>query len=618
VTDAYFGVAEAQVPYLVNDLGHPAEKVRIIHNGVDPDAFNGTGDRSVRSELGLRDSDVAVGIVAALRPEKDHETFLRAARLVADRLPQARFVVTGGGDRLEALARLADELGVEDRVVLTGPRDDVPALLAAIDVFVLCSYTIECFPMALLEAMASSRPAVCTAVGGLPEMIQEGVTGYLVPARDPHALADRISALVASPDLRRAFGTAARARVESEFSLRASVLTTEQNLLAVASTPSTRSGPVRLALVLDETYIGGVEMLMLNLFRSFDPAVVAPRLICLRTPGPLAADFRDAGFEVEVLRRRGRWDVRTLPELARSLRRNRTDVVLVTHHHRASLALGRLAARMAGARSVVAAHDMDLTTIGKRCLPRWTVGTLREAGALVLLSPLQGEYLHGEEGVGRHWWSRTREVVIPNGITIPAAPGTGERAWARQELGLEADEFVVGIVARLSAQKAHEVLFDAFATLLGSHPRVRLVVVGRGERERELRGLAAELGIENRVLFTGARRDVQRLMPGFDVSCLSSVHEGVPIAAIESMAAGVPLVVTDCGALRDVVEQGEHGFVVPVGDRAGMADRLAKLADDPDLRERMGASARAKAERAYAVERTARGYERLLAGLVGP
>jgi glycosyltransferase involved in cell wall biosynthesis len=526
-------------------------------------------------------------------------------------------VITGGGDRLEGLTRLAGELGLTDRVVLTGPRHDVPALLAAIDVFVLCSYT-ECFPMALLEAMASSRPAVCTAVGGVPEMIEEGVSGYLVPARDPHALAARISALVASPDLRRAFGTAARARVESEFSLRVSVLATEQHLLEVAAMPLPKSGPVRLALVLDETFLGGVEMLMLNLFQSFDPAVVAPRLICLRTPpGPLAADFRDAGFEVEVLQRRGRWDVRTLPDLVRSLRRDRTDVVLVTHHHRASLALGRLAARMTGARSVVAVHGMDLTAIGKRCLPRWTVATLREAGALVLLSPLQADYLHREEGVGRHWWSRTREVVIPNGIPLLPVRVAVDKARARLELGLGNEDFVVGIVARLSAEKAHQVLFAAFAALLRSHPRAQLVVVGGGERESELRQLAARLAIEDHVLFTGARRDVQELMPAFDVSCLSSVHEGVPIAAIESMAAGVPMVVTDCGALRDVVRDGEHGFIVPVADHEALADRLAKLADNPDLRDRMGRSARAEVEQKYRVELTARGYESLLAGLVG-
>jgi glycosyltransferase involved in cell wall biosynthesis len=207
-------------------------------------------------------------------------------------------------------------------------------------------------------------------------------------------------------------------------------------------------------------------------------------------------------------------------------------------------------------------------------------------------------------------------VVIPNGIFVPPVPGPGDSTRARGMLGLHEGEFVVGIVARLSAQKAHHILFAAFKSLLGSHPEARLVVVGRGDREAELRQLAAQLGIEANVQFTGARRDVQDLMPAFDVSCLSSVHEGVPIVAIESMAAGVPMVVTDCGALRDLVKDGAHGFVVPVGDSAAMADRLVRLADEPLLRDRMGRSARLQVERTHGVERTARGYERLLTGLV--
>lgn len=397
--------------------------------------------------------------------------------------------------------------------------------------------------------------------------------------------------------------------------LRTRLRRTEQQ--TAAASRQRRADPVRLALVLDETFFGGVELLMLNLFQKFDPEVVVPRLICLRAPGPLAVDFRNAGFDVEVLQRKGRWDLRTLPALARSLRRERTDVVLVTHHHHASLALGRLAARVTGARNVVAAHDMDLARIGRRCLPRWTVASLREAAALVLLAPLQRQYLHREEGVGRHWWSRTREVVIPNGIPLPPVRGAVDKARARLELGLGSEDFVVGIVARLSAQKAHQVLFAAFAALLRSHPCARLIVVGGGEREGELRQLAARLAIEDSVLFAGTRRDVQELMSAFDVSCLSSVHEGVPISAIESMAAGVPMVVTDCGALREVVKDGEHGFVVPVADHEALADRLAKLADDPDLRDRMGHSARAEVEQKYRVELTARAYESLLVELVG-
>ena len=238
VTSAYFGVARAQIDYLVNDLKYSPDKIRIIHNGVDPDDFQWTDERSAVSDLGIGESDKVVGILAALRPEKDHENFLRAARLVVDRVPTAKFLVVGDGPMRLEIERLVRELDLADCVMLTGSRSDVPDLLRAIDVFVLSSYTVECFPMALLEAMAAGRPAVCTAVGGVPEMIEEPTTGYLVPPRDPDALADRLVRILSDSELAHQMGQAARARLETKFSLRASVSATEHALDALV-----RDGP---------------------------------------------------------------------------------------------------------------------------------------------------------------------------------------------------------------------------------------------------------------------------------------------------------------------------------------------------------------------------------------
>jgi glycosyltransferase involved in cell wall biosynthesis len=261
---------------------------------------------------------------------------------------------------------------------------------------------------------------------------------------------------------------------------------------------------------------------------------------------------------------------------------------------------------------------MDLTAIGQRCLPRWAVAALRGAtSALVLLSPGQGAYLRQQEGVGRHWWSRTREAVIPNGIEVRPLPTASDKARARRLLGLSPDEFVVGIVARLTAQKAHHVLFDAFDRLARSQPNARLVVVGGGERAQELSELATRLGIADRVLFTGLRRDVPTLWAAFDVACLSSVHEGVPITAIEAMAAGLPVVATNCGGLPELITDGEQGFIVPVGDSAALARRLLTLADDPEVRSRQGRAARERVTGSHTVQHTARGYETLLLGLLG-
>jgi glycosyltransferase involved in cell wall biosynthesis len=266
--------------------------------------------------------------------------------------------------------------------------------------------------------------------------------------------------------------------------------------------------------------------------------------------------------------------------------------------------------------NLVAPHSMDRTSVGRRVLPRWAVNTLAVSDALVLVSSSQGEYLHREEGVGQRLTATTREVVIPNGIELPPFPTAAERLRARTTLGVADTDFVVGIVARLSAEKAHEVLFRAIAACVPSVPQIRLVVIGDGDREAELLDLARELGIATRTIFLGIRRDVPDLLPGLDVGCLSSVYEAVPITLVEAMAAGIPVVATDCGAVRETVEDGEQGFVVPVGDVDSYADRLQQLARDESLRIKMGKSGRARVEIEFRIQETARRYEELLTDML--
>jgi glycosyltransferase involved in cell wall biosynthesis len=243
-TSGYFGVAEAQRRYLVDELGYPDDKIRIIHNGVDPTKFSTSTDRGVRAEFGFAQDDPVVGIVAMLRPEKDHVSFLRAARTVVDELPHARFLIIGDGPIRPELEALCSELKLTPNVHFAGSRDDVARLLQAIDVFVLSSVTVECFPISLLEAMACARPAVCSAVGGIPEMINDGETGYLVPPKDPQQLAARLVKLLQDPLTARRMGRAARARVEAEFDLDRSIAAAQQAIEDVVSGQAVLSGRV--------------------------------------------------------------------------------------------------------------------------------------------------------------------------------------------------------------------------------------------------------------------------------------------------------------------------------------------------------------------------------------
>lgn len=243
-TSAYFGVAMGQREFLVHERGYPAAKVQIIYNGVDTSSFDGGTDRGVLDEVGVSDGGPVVGILGSLRPEKDHGTFLRAASIVIDEMPRVHFLVIGDGEcrpRLEALCR---DLQITGNVHFVGARGDVGRMLRAIDVFTMTSIT-ECLPMALLEAMACARPAVCTEVGGITEVVEDGETGYLVPPRDPARLADRLIYLLSHPQRARDMGEAGRHRVETSFGLDRSVEAAQWAIEGLVMAPHSSLGGLR-------------------------------------------------------------------------------------------------------------------------------------------------------------------------------------------------------------------------------------------------------------------------------------------------------------------------------------------------------------------------------------
>ncbi|MFC5141099.1 glycosyltransferase [Actinomycetospora rhizophila] len=245
VTDAVYGVAHAQLGYITGELGHDRDKVRIVHNGTDlgfttPERAG--RDTALAHELGIADDELVIGTAAVMRPEKDQATLLRAFRRVADRRDDVRLVMAGDGRERPRLEALVDELDLRERVLFLGHRDDVPRLLRVFDVFTLSSKTVECFPMSVLEAMSASLPVVCTDVGGVPEMVEDGVTGRVVPREDPEALATAFLDVLADPERARRMGLAGRARVREEFTLQRSIERAQAVIEETAGRPVRETG----------------------------------------------------------------------------------------------------------------------------------------------------------------------------------------------------------------------------------------------------------------------------------------------------------------------------------------------------------------------------------------
>jgi glycosyltransferase involved in cell wall biosynthesis len=193
--DRLVAVSRAIIAKIAEERGD-AVPVELIYNGVDLSRYDHQGPCcSLRAEYGLPADAQLVGVVARLEPEKGHATLLAAWPEVVRRCPTAYLLIVGEGSQRGPLEASARALGIADRVVFTGRRDDVPAVTAALDVAVLPSYR-EAQGLVVLEAMALGRPVVASNVGGIPEMIDDGVSGLLVPPEDPAALAAAIVRLL--------------------------------------------------------------------------------------------------------------------------------------------------------------------------------------------------------------------------------------------------------------------------------------------------------------------------------------------------------------------------------------------------------------------------------------
>lgn len=207
---------------MIKQNGYKAEKIISIPTGIDLTLYHpGRYDKGLKAKLGIPEKNQVVGIIAVLRNWKGHQYFVEAAQIVLKQLPETSFIIAGAGNPQGArrISGQIKDLGLEDRVLTLGFREDIPELLSLLDVFVLSSYGHEGIPQAVLQAMAMEKPVVATDVGSVYEAVQDGITGNLVPARDSSALAQKILVLLKDGERREKMGRAGRLFVEQRFSL---------------------------------------------------------------------------------------------------------------------------------------------------------------------------------------------------------------------------------------------------------------------------------------------------------------------------------------------------------------------------------------------------------------
>jgi glycosyltransferase involved in cell wall biosynthesis len=370
--------------------------------------------------------------------------------------------------------------------------------------------------------------------------------------------------------------------------------------------------PINVTLLASTLVIGGAEQVLLDLLSHIDRRRFHVDLIFLRAPGPLGLEMAELGFAVRQDVLRARLDPLAPFRLASLLRARKTDVLFFINHMNA-LVYGVPAARMARVKAVVNWHhetNRRYRLHGATMLAR----SLFHRGVDRIVAVAQGhkDYITNAEMVPPHKIS-----VIYNGVDIDSARSAVSPREAKLRLDLPQTARTVSILAGLRPDKGHEVFLEAARMVRREVVDAFFLVIGDGPLRPALESMSREFGLEDAVRFLGFRRDVPDMLAATDIIALSSHpwQETLSVAMLEAMAAGIPAVVTDVGFLREIVQDGRNGYLVPPGDPAALAARIVTMMRDQGLRRRMGDAAARTIQERCGVQTMTDAFEALFCAL---
>ena len=347
----------------------------------------------------------------------------------------------------------------------------------------------------------------------------------------------------------------------------------------------------------------GVKRLFSWMIPRFDPARFTVSLISLRKRDLSEEPLEALGVDITYLER-SKFDPMTLPALLRIVDRKQADVLHL--HGYGATTFGRLAAAMRHIPTILHEHANLTDTpwfqkVADRLLEPYT-------DIAMAVSKSTADFVIRSRQIPA---SKVKVVYLGVPLDEFSRPRNAEEiAAARHELGLAPDDLAIGTITRLHESKGNTFLVDAAARVVAARPRARFVLVGEGPLRADLEAQAARLGLGDRFVFAGFRRDAARTLSAFDVTVFPSLWEGTPLTAFEALAAGKPIVATDADGLLDILSDGHDAAIVPRGDAGALAEKIVWIVDRPDERARLAAAARISGQR-YDIGVFVRKMERL-------
>ena len=356
---------------------------------------------------------------------------------------------------------------------------------------------------------------------------------------------------------------------------------------------------MKVLAVIDGLALGGAENLLATLGRVGPRHDLQVSVLSLGHNTGAMATWLDvlhqAGLSVDFLGLTRLREPGGIPRLARAIRRADPDIVHA--HLEDSATLAPLATRLTGHACVSTYHHVAIPLQGrKRWRERLSVAAANRGEQVLFVSAASRDGFAATYGGPRPHWQ-----VVHNGIELDrfTHPAVGNRPAFPGELGIPEGVPVVTVLGRLGTGKGQAVAVEAWPRVIDRVPDARLLLVGDGPLEPDLRRRVDDLGLQKRVIFAGRRRDAERILSASTLTCLPTIREALPTALLEAAACGVPAVATATSGVLEVVDDGRSGLLFPYGDEQRLADAVVELLEDEPRRTAMGKAARLIAEQRF-------------------
>lgn len=365
---------------------------------------------------------------------------------------------------------------------------------------------------------------------------------------------------------------------------------------------------IKVIYVIPKMELAGTERHLYNLVNNLNREKFSSGIICTWKLGRLGEKLKAEGFPIKALGYRRGYDPRLFLSLLRIFQKRRPHIL---HTYLFGFHLWAcLPGRMARVPVIITSRRELAYWMKPRHLLAVKMGNYF-MDKVVACSQAVKDWTVDREGVPPN-----KIEVIYNGIDSSNFQPRGRRSAIRKEFSLVSEEPLVGMIANFYPEKGHKCFLMASKIILEKHPPAKFLIVGEGLLRREVENEASHLGLDGRVIFTGLREDVPELLEALDVVVIPSLAEGLPNVLLEAMAASRPIVASEVGGVKEVIQDGETGILVPPSDYQALAKGIIKLLENPEKARTMVNRAHKLVEERFSLPRMVKEYERLYEGLL--